>query len=75
MQAAAEQREMAALGVLAMLAGFVASGALQWSEKRPLFSSAVMVLSLANGVVGLLQYCSSPGWFKVLGVLGFRLKP
>lgn len=52
----AEQREMAILGVVAMLTGFVASSALQQSAQRSLFGSAVAVLSLANGLVGLLQY-------------------
>lgn len=60
LQAAAEQREMAILGVVAMLGGFLASSVLQQNGKRPLFGSAVVVLSLANGLVGLLQYCDAP---------------
>ena len=57
MQARIEQREMALLGVLAMLAGITATNYLQRSAlSRPLIRSAVIVLSLANGVVGLAQY-------------------
>lgn len=53
---------MAILGVVAMLGGFLASSALQQSTKRPLFGSAVVVLSLANGLVGIVHYFGAPGW-------------
>ncbi len=55
MQAAAERRQTAMLGALAMLAGFLALNKVQFVNggRRRLFHAAVVILSLANGAVGL----------------------
>ena len=54
-QVAAERRQTAMLGALAMLAGFLALHKVPFVNggRRRLFHGAVVILSLANGAIGL----------------------
>ena len=67
MQIAAERRQTAMLGALAMLAGFLALNKVHFagSGRRRLFHATVVVLSLANGAVGLASLLLGGQWQRL----------